>query len=80
MLIVLDGSGLGAANEILEYVMTKVIANTNIGSYDNTARDLIANFAGTAVVALVTVFSGGGVMPAAVGNDAESQPSMIRAS
>jgi hypothetical protein len=48
--VVLGAAGLGAVNEVLEYVMTLVLAETNVGGYDNTARDLVANLVGGVLV------------------------------
>jgi hypothetical protein len=44
--VVLAATGFGAINEVLEYVLTLTLAATNVGGYDNTARDLVANLAG----------------------------------
>lgn len=52
--IVLGGTGLGAANEVVEYVLTQVLPETNVGGYDNTARDLIANLVGATAAAVLT--------------------------
>lgn len=53
-LVVLGASTFGAANEILEYVLTLVLEDTNVGGYDNTARDLMANLGGGMVVGAFT--------------------------
>lgn len=60
VLIILGGTGLGAANEVIEYVLTKLLPETNVGGYENTARDLLANLTGTTLMALVVVRGGGG--------------------
>ncbi len=52
--IVLGGTGLGAANEVIEYVLTKVLPETNVGGYENTARDLVANLVGATAAAGLT--------------------------
>jgi len=54
VVIVLGGMGLGAANEVFEYGLTKVLAETNVGGYENTARDLVANLVGATTAAAVT--------------------------
>lgn len=46
VLIVLAGLGVGAANEILEFISTLVLPETNVGGYDNTGWDLIFDLAG----------------------------------
>jgi len=45
-LVVLMGSGLGAMNEILEFVAVKVMPETNVGGYNNTLWDLVFNLLG----------------------------------
>lgn len=46
IVISMAGLGLGALNEIVEFLMTVILPNTNVGGYENTAIDLIANFLG----------------------------------
>ena len=46
VLIVLMGCGLGAINEIIEFIAVKTIEDTNVGGYDNTLWDLIFNLIG----------------------------------
>ncbi|MCV2863578.1 DUF2238 domain-containing protein [Albidovulum sediminicola] len=46
--------GLGAANEIVEFVAVLGIADTNVGGYYNTALDLVFN-AGGAILAMVVL-------------------------
>ena len=46
ILIVLMGSGLGAINEIIEFIAVKTLPKTNVGGYDNTLWDLIFNLIG----------------------------------
>lgn len=53
-LIVAFAIAAGAVNEIVEWVMTLTIPGTDVGGYDNTARDLVANFLGGMVVASLT--------------------------
>lgn len=45
-LIVLMGSGLGAVNEIIEFIAVKAVPETNVGGYDNTLWDLVFNLLG----------------------------------
>ena len=45
-LIVMMGCGLGAMNEIVEFIAVKSFENTNVGGYDNTLWDLIFNLVG----------------------------------
>ncbi|HVL33840.1 MAG TPA: DUF2238 domain-containing protein [Actinomycetota bacterium] len=51
VIIALVGMGIGAFNEVLEFAMTKVNENSNVGGYDNTGWDLVFNMFGAAVAA-----------------------------
>ena len=46
VLIVLMGSGLGAINEIIEFVAERSFKETGVGGYDNTLWDLVFNLIG----------------------------------
>lgn len=48
------GMGFGAANEVVEFIATLIFPGTNVGGYNNTGWDLIANLAGS-FFAAVTV-------------------------
>ncbi|PIQ66355.1 MAG: hypothetical protein COV96_02050 [Candidatus Zambryskibacteria bacterium CG11_big_fil_rev_8_21_14_0_20_42_18] len=52
IVVAMAGLGLGALNEIVEFMMTVLLPNTNVGGYENTALDLISNFIG----AILAVF------------------------
>ncbi len=49
----LGAMGLGAANEIVEFIAVLGIADTNVGGYYNTALDLVFNAVGEVVAVLV---------------------------
>lgn len=49
----LAGMGVGALNEVVEFIATVVLPETNVGGYRNTGRDLIANLLGAAVAGIV---------------------------
>lgn len=49
----LAGMGIGALNEVLEFLATLVLPETNVGGYRNTGRDLIANLLGAALAGIV---------------------------
>lgn len=49
----LVGMGIGALNEVVEFGLTLVLEDTNVGGYTNTGRDLVANLLGAAVAAAV---------------------------
>jgi hypothetical protein len=50
------GMGLGAPNELIEFVATLLIPETNVGGYLNTGWDLFANFVGAVGAATVICF------------------------
>jgi hypothetical protein len=43
------GMGVGALNEVVEFGISQIVAESNIGGYVNTGRDLVANLLGAAV-------------------------------
>lgn len=45
------GQGFGAMNEVVEFAATKLVPETNVGGYDNTGWDLVANMTGSLVAA-----------------------------
>lgn len=51
ILAALAGLGLGALNETVEFLITRVQASTSIGGYVNTGFDLISNTIGAAIAA-----------------------------
>ena len=53
VLCALAGMGLGAANEIVEFIAVLTIPNTNVGGYENTGWDLVANAIGATVAAVL---------------------------
>jgi len=52
-LCMLGSMGLGAINEIVEYLAMVFVPETNVGGYVNTALDLVSNFIGTFVAAML---------------------------
>ena len=44
--VVLGSMGLGALNEIIEFILSASVENTNVGGYENNALDLIFNTLG----------------------------------
>lgn len=53
------GMGLGAFNEVVEYTATVISPDTNVGTYENNAQDLVANMIGAGLAAcLVWVRAG----------------------
>ena len=47
------GMGFGAMNEIVEFAATLLMEDTNVGGYENTGWDLVANLAGGLVAAFI---------------------------
>ena len=45
------GLGFGALNEVVEFVATLLIPETNVGGYRNTGWDLVANLIGATIAA-----------------------------
>jgi hypothetical protein len=43
--------GFGALNEVVEFIATRFM-ETNVGDYENTGWDLVANLAGAAIAAV----------------------------
>lgn len=56
-LCALAGMGLGAINEIVEFIAVIMIPDTNVGGYTNTGWDLVANAVGC-IVAVVIISAG----------------------
>lgn len=51
VLCALGGMGLGAVNEIVEFIAVLTIPDTNVGGYVNTGWDLVSNAAGASLAA-----------------------------
>jgi len=58
VLCVAGGMGFGAANEVVEFFATITLPGTNVGGYQNTGWDLVANLVGC-VMAAIAIFVGG---------------------
>ena len=50
---VLMGIGLGALNEVIEFVAVLTMPDTNVGGYTNTGWDLVSNLAGAVLMAVL---------------------------
>ena len=50
------GVGFGALNEVVEFIAVLTIPDTNVGGYENTGWDLVANLFSATVAALVIRF------------------------
>ncbi|WP_197453444.1 DUF2238 domain-containing protein [Caulifigura coniformis] len=54
------GMGFGALNEVIEFVATLLVPETNVGGYINTGWDLVSNLAGCAIaVVAIRLFDRG---------------------
>ncbi len=47
------GMGFGAFNEVVEFIATQTMAETNVGGYVNTGWDLVYNLIGAVIAAVV---------------------------
>ena len=47
------GMGFGALNEVVEFVVTLLVPDNNVGGYFNTAMDLVFNLLGAIVAAVL---------------------------
>lgn len=53
VLCVAAGMGFGAFNEVVEFTATRLLPDTNVGDYENTGWDLVANLIGSIVAVLI---------------------------
>ena len=54
ILIVMAGFGVGALNEMIEFIATILVPETGVGGFINTSLDLVADFIG-AVLAMIYI-------------------------
>lgn len=52
----LIGMGCGGVNEVIEFVATRIMTNTNVGGFVNTGWDLVSNMVGCILAMLVIRF------------------------
>jgi uncharacterized membrane protein YjdF len=55
-LIVLMGMGLGALNEIIEFVVIALVPGAGVGGYYNTMMDMVSNTLGAIIAAVIINF------------------------
>jgi uncharacterized membrane protein YjdF len=53
IVVVMAGLGVGAVNEIVEYIATLLVPETGVGGYDNTLLDLVSDLIGALFALLV---------------------------
>ena len=56
-LCALAGMGCGAGNEVVEFIATLTMPDTNVGGYENTGWDLVSNLVGCVTSATLIKFS-----------------------
>jgi putative membrane protein len=54
IVVVMAGLGVGALNEIVEFIATVLVPETGVGGYTNTSLDLVSDLIG-AVIAVVLI-------------------------
>ena len=64
IIVVMAGLGVGALNEIIEFMATVVMPQTGVGGYINTSLDLVADLIGAMVAMVVIVFKERGAIVA----------------
>lgn len=52
MVLIFAGMGIGALNEILEFIAVVILPETGVGGYENTLLDLISNTIGAIIVVI----------------------------
>ena len=57
-LCILSGMGLGALNEVVEFIAVLNLPETNVGGYLNTGWDLVANLCGSCFAGLLILSRG----------------------
>ena len=50
----LIGMGCGGVNEVIEFIATRIMPDTNVGGFENTGWDLVSNMVGC-IVAMLTI-------------------------
>ena len=50
-LALFGGVGIGGLNEMIEFLLTRISSETNVGGFENTGWDLVANFVGASLAA-----------------------------
>ncbi len=53
VLVAAAGMGFGAMNEVVEFIATLTMPETNVGGYINTGWDLVSNLTGCTLAALL---------------------------
>lgn len=56
IVLIMAGTGAGALNEMVEFIVTVVAASTGVGGYVNTSLDLISNLFGAIAAMLFIIW------------------------
>jgi len=51
------GMGFGAFNEVIEFIATLALPETNVGGYENTGWDLVFNLLGSGLAAMILLWT-----------------------
>jgi hypothetical protein len=62
VIVALAGMGAGALNEVVEFLATRVLSETNVGGFENTGWDLVFNTVGASAAAVLIHRGGRGVV------------------
>ena len=55
IIVIMAGLGIGALNEIVEFVAVIIVAQTGVGGYLNTALDLVSDLIGAVIATIYIV-------------------------
>jgi len=58
--VALLGMGVGAVNEVVEFALTHLLEETEVGGFQNTGRDLVANMLGGVTAGVIVSRRPGG--------------------
>lgn len=61
ILIIMVGLGLGALNEIIEFIVTVLIPETGVGGFINSSLDLVSDLIGAIIAMAYIVFKKGDI-------------------
>ena len=53
IIVVAAGTGMGALNEVVEFIATVFLPKTHVGDYTNNALDLVSNLIGALIAMLI---------------------------
>lgn len=77
VLAALAGMGVGAMNEVVEFLATLVLAQTHVGGFENTGWDLVFNLIGATTAAVWLAGTWSAPATASSRSNRESRPAMV---